>query len=83
MSRSSWKNPYICKSYTQNTPKENNDVKIVSRSMVILPSFVEKTFNVHTGKTFNEVNVTEEMIGYKFGEFSFTRKRFIYKKKSK
>ena len=30
-----------------------------------------------------EVTVTDEMVGYKFGEFSYTRSKFAYKKKGK
>jgi small subunit ribosomal protein S19 len=31
------------------------------------------TFNVHNGRVFNPVFVTENMVGHKLGEFSFTR----------
>jgi len=80
MSRSNWKGPFIDK---KNLIKHDSEKSIISRSTLILPKFVEKTFKVHNGKIFNEVNVTDEMIGHKFGEFSFTRKRFSFKKKSK
>jgi small subunit ribosomal protein S19 len=46
-----------------------------------VPNFVGKNFNVHNGKNLLEVNVTEEMIGHKFGEFVFTRAKFSFKKK--
>lgn len=71
MSRSKWKGPYI------NIIKN----KKVHRSCEITPSFLEQTFLVHDGKSFNEVIVTEDMIGHKFGEFSFTRNKFFFKKK--
>ena len=32
------------------------------------------TFGVHNGRTFTSVNVKEEMVGHKLGEFSPTRK---------
>ena len=35
------------------------------------------TFNVHNGKVFNPVFVTENMVGHRLGEFSLTR---IFKK---
>ena len=39
----------------------------------ITPDFVGHTFNVHNGKTFIPVFVTENMVGHKLGEFSPTR----------
>ena len=44
---------------------------------------VGSTFNVHNGKNYLEVNVTENMVGHKIGEFSFTRAKFSLKKKKK
>jgi ribosomal protein S19 len=52
---------------------------IIARSCTILPSFVGLKFLVHNGKEYIPVHVTEEMIGHKLGEFSFTRKRFTYR----
>jgi small subunit ribosomal protein S19 len=34
---------------------------------------VGHTFEVHNGKEFKRVFVTEDMVGHKLGEFSFTR----------
>jgi len=34
---------------------------------------------VHNGKEFTPVQITEEMVGHKLGEFSATRKRFSYR----
>ncbi len=31
-------------------------------------------FGVHNGRDFIEVRVTEDMVGHRLGEFSFTRK---------
>ena len=44
-----------------------------SRRSTITPDFVGHTFNVHNGKTFITVYVTENMVGHKLGEFSLTR----------
>ena len=83
MSRSKWKGPYINENNIDKIYqlKKNYIKSIISRNTTILPKFVEKTFKVHNGKKFNEILVTEEMIGHKFGEFSATRKRFSFKKK--
>ncbi len=48
-------------------------IKTWSRRSMILPEFVGYTFNVHNGKTFIKVFVTENMVGHKLGEFSPTR----------
>ncbi len=43
------------------------------RRCTIVPEFVGHTFEVHNGKAFQKVFVTEEMVGHKLGEFSPTR----------
>ena len=35
--------------------------------------FVGMTFEIHNGKIFHKVMVTEEMVGHKLGEFSPSR----------
>jgi len=52
-------------------------IKTWSRRSTVTPDFVGHTFNVHNGKTFIPVFVTENMVGHKLGEFSPTR---IFKK---
>jgi len=44
-----------------------------SRRSTITPDFVGLNFNVHNGKKFVAVYVTENMVGHKLGEFSPTR----------
>ena len=44
-----------------------------SRRSTITPDFIGHTFNVHNGKLFISVYVTENMVGHKLGEFSPTR----------
>jgi small subunit ribosomal protein S19 len=57
--------------------------KIWSRRSVILPQFVGLTFQVHNGNRFLPVRITEEMIGFRFGEFAPTRKPTIHKETKK
>lgn len=45
-------------------------IKTQARSATILPSFVGLRFAVHNGKVYNEVTITEDMVGHKLGEFS-------------
>jgi small subunit ribosomal protein S19 len=56
------------KAANQKTP-----IKTWSRRSTITPDFIGLTFNVHNGKIFNPVFVTENMVGHKLGEFSLTR----------
>ena len=51
----------------------NEIIKIWSRRSTILPEFVGQTFGVYNGHKFLPVQVTENMVGHKFGEFSPTR----------
>ena len=44
-----------------------------SRRSTITPDFVGLNFNVHNGKMFIPVYVTENMVGHKLGEFSQSR----------
>lgn len=48
-------------------------IKTWSRRSVVIPDFVGMTFNVHNGKVFTPVFVTENMVGHRLGEFSPTR----------
>ena len=48
-------------------------IKTWSRRSMITPDFVGLNFDVHNGKTFIQVFVTENMVGHKLGEFSVTR----------
>lgn len=53
-------------------------IKTQARSATILPNFVGLKFQVHNGKIYHDVTVTEDMVGHKLGEFSPTRKQFKY-----
>ena len=56
--------------------QDTNDRKPIqtwSRRSTITPEFVGLNFNVHNGKTFVQVYVTENMVGHKLGEFSQSR----------
>ena len=48
-------------------------IKIWSRRSTILPQFVGLLFGVYNGQKHVPVQVTEEMVGHKFGEFAPTR----------
>lgn len=56
---------------------------IISRNSEIVPTFLGRTFHIYNGKSNVELTVTEEMLGHRFGEFSYTRSKFVFKKKKK
>ena len=56
-----------------NSSGEKRAIKTWSRRSMITPDFVGHTFNVHNGKNFATVFVTENMVGHRLGEFSPTR----------
>lgn len=45
-------------------------IRTQARSATILPSFVGLKFQVHNGKDYTDVFITEDMVGHKLGEFS-------------
>lgn len=53
--------------------KDNKPIKTWSRRSTILPEMIGLTFNVHNGRLFVPVYVTENHVGYKLGEFAPTR----------
>jgi small subunit ribosomal protein S19 len=78
MSRSVWKGPFVDgyllkKADASRSSGRHEMIKIWSRRSTILPQFVGLTFGVYNGQKHIPVNVTEEMVGHKFGEFSPTR----------
>lgn len=79
MSRSLKKEPYVQPSLLKKVKKQiaessKKPIKTWSRSSTIFPEFIGFTFQVHNGKDFINVFITEDMVGHKLGEFSPTRK---------
>lgn len=86
MSRSVWKGPFVDQ-YLLNkyaTPlrkgvKRRKISRVWTRRSTILPQFVGSTIEIHNGKKFFNLTITEDMIGHKLGEFSLTRIRPTHK----
>jgi len=55
----------------------------MSRSSTITPQFDGLEINVHNGKRYVPVLVSQDNIGLKYGEFAFTRKFIGHKKDGK
>ncbi len=78
MARSISKGPFVDehlqkKVDAMNKSGQKRPIKTWSRRSVVLPEFVGHTFSVHSGKAFQSVFVTENMVGHKLGEFVATR----------
>ena len=78
MGRSLKKGPYVDAKLLRKVlrQKETGDhvpIKTWARRCTVVPEFVNHTFEVHNGKIFHKVFVTEDMVGHKLGEFAPTR----------
>jgi len=78
MTRSAKKGPYVDEKLFRKVvlAKERNmnqPIRTWSRRCTIVPEFVGQMFEVHIGKQFVGLLVTEDMVGHKLGEFSPTR----------
>ena len=84
--RSSWKLPFIHYIISQKL-KQAQDQKInlvsKSRSSTIIPKMLNSTIKVYNGMKYNVLQIKEEHVGYKLGDFTVTKKRCIFKKKMK
>jgi small subunit ribosomal protein S19 len=85
MSRSKWKGPYIKPQHikTKDQIKKQHTHLVASRNSEVTSHFIGLTFNIYNGNKHIKLNVTKDMIGHKFGEFSQTRAIFQFKKKTK
>ena len=79
MARSLKKGPFIDDKLMEKVMKLKNSsaklsFKTWSRRSTITPEMIGFTIEVHNGKLFHPVFITEAMVGHKLGEFSPTRK---------
>ncbi|NNM43080.1 MAG: 30S ribosomal protein S19 [Chlamydiae bacterium] len=78
MGRSLKKGPFVDHHLLAKVTKQNNEgtkkpVKTWSRRSMIIPDMIGHTFEVHNGRKFIAVFVSENMVGHRLGEFSPTR----------
>jgi small subunit ribosomal protein S19 len=82
MSRSKWKGSF----FSKNVLKKKGDIKVWSRHSVISQDFLNKKVAIYNGRSFTFLFVKENHLGFKFGDFSLTRKitkKFNQKKQVK
>ncbi|ELJ9217922.1 30S ribosomal protein S19 [Staphylococcus pseudintermedius] len=78
MARSIKKGPFVDdhlmkKVEAQGDSEKKQVIKTWSRRSTIFPNFIGHTFAVYDGRKHVPVYVTEDMVGYKLGEFAPTR----------
>jgi small subunit ribosomal protein S19 len=76
MARSLKKGPFVDHHVLDKVRKASSKSDVIrtwSRRSMILPEMVGCTFEVHNGRKFITVFVTENMVGHRLGEFSPTR----------
>ena len=65
----------VLKKVLATKPNPNKPIRIWSRASMIIPQYVGYTFEIHNGKAFTKLTVSELHVFKRFGEFSQTRKR--------
>jgi small subunit ribosomal protein S19 len=78
MSRSQKKGPHVDeklyrKVMVAKDTGSSSPIRTWYRRCTIVPEFIGQKFEVHNGKSFIPVYVTEDMVGHRLGEFSPTR----------
>jgi small subunit ribosomal protein S19 len=78
MSRSLKKGPFADHHLLRKVEKQGKEgnkrpIKTWSRRSMILPEMIGFTFEIHNGRKFLPVLVTESMVGHRLGEFAPTR----------
>ncbi len=78
MGRSLRKGPFVDHHLLKKVLKQASEgtkksIKTWSRRSMIIPEMIGHTFDVHNGKKFISVFVSENMVGHRLGEFSPTR----------
>jgi small subunit ribosomal protein S19 len=78
MGRSLRKGPFVdhhllAKVEKQNIGGSKRAIKTWSRRSMIIPEMIGHTFEVHNGRKFIAVFVSENMVGHRLGEFAPTR----------
>ncbi len=78
MGRSTKKGPYVddkvyIKVMKQKEAGRIEPIKTWARSCTIVPEFVGHKFDIHNGRSFVSLLVTESMVGHKLGEFALSR----------
>jgi len=58
-------------------------IKVFSRASTITPDLIGLQVQIHNGRGFAGLNITPNIIGYKFGSFALTKRTARYRKQKK
>ncbi len=78
MSRSQKKGPFVDEKLFLKVQKaadagSREPIKTWARACTVVPEFIGFTFMVHNGRQHMKVQITDDMVGHKLGEFAPTR----------
>jgi len=78
VSRSIKKGPFVSAKLLKKVEqaaqeRSKKPIKTWSRASMIVPQMISLTIAVHNGRDFVPIFITEDMVGYKLGEFAPTR----------
>lgn len=73
MSRNKKKSPFF--KYHKIINNNKKWIKIFNKNLVIMPQDINNIYNIYNGQNFIRLKIIKDMIGYKFGEFIYTRKK--------
>jgi small subunit ribosomal protein S19 len=72
------KGPHVDEKLLRKVMKQKDSgsrepIRTWARACTIIPDFVGHTFLVHNGRMFEQVFISEDLVGHKLGEFAPTR----------
>jgi ribosomal protein S19 len=75
MSRSKWKGHFLTnRLLKKNKLLKKRNISIWERNSTIPFYLVGKSVFIHNGKSFFKIFISREKVGFKFGEFVYTKK---------
>nr|YP_009118125.1 ribosomal protein S19 [Stachyamoeba lipophora]AJF22933.1 ribosomal protein S19 [Stachyamoeba lipophora] len=91
MTRSQWKGKHISASLMNIISKDNlsivlkekNEFHTKERDCVFVKPLIGKVVNIYNGKDWFRLVVSSDMLYQQFGKYSWSKKRCVYKSKSK
>lgn len=85
MGRSIWKGSFVSSFLLKKPLDIDKIIKIWDRSSTVPHNLINRSVLIHTGRIFKKIFITRSKVGYKFGEFCFTRtpRRKLERKKKK
>lgn len=74
MTRANWKGKFINQRFLTDKILNEKTITVFSRNSAIPENLIGKMVSVYNGKEFKKIFINREKVGFKFGEFSLTKK---------